>query len=91
MPNEGENTLEAKEKTIKEYLSSLTFKISRGSAAACDSSGKEVISVRAEADDGDAMPDIVLLSFLKDEIIRQKYWSYWISLFVKGESTFDRF
>jgi hypothetical protein len=75
------------EQEIKDYLSSLRFQSGKGFAIATDSQGVEAYSIRMHGDSGNNLPETTLIDLLKDEIIRQNFEDYWISMFVQGKST----
>jgi hypothetical protein len=76
---------------IKEYLSSLTFQADQGSITAIHSLGYKVDPDRIEFDGVNGLEKETLIDLLKDEIIKQKFPDYWISLFLENKSTFKRF
>ena len=79
------------ELAIKEYLSTLTFQTGQSSVTAIHSLGYKVNPDQIKFDGVNGLEKETLIDLLKDEIIKENFPDYWISLFLENKSTFKRF
>ena len=79
------------ELAIKEYLSTLTFQTGQSSVTAIQSLGYKVNPDQIKFDGVNGLEKETLIDLLKDEIIKENFPDYWISLFLENKSTFKRF